>query len=404
MSDIIPFDLEKKVLMDVEYYPELSIPDYDDNHKMKFPISDISALGTAFGSMPDAFRTVTTETIQAVEGVYKVRFPNGVGHLAQKGNEYLGAIVEDGQGIIGQARWSKVEGLPAKATTTIPYNPAMIFMAAALMNIDKKLDRIEETQTEILNYLEEKDRSSVRSDTQYLFEIASNLKYNWSNENYRSSRQNQVLNIQREANQKLGLYEEQITKVYRKIENKKFLVNDADLNSQLKKLRKKFGDYQLAVHLYAFSTYLDVMLTQNYYSDNLENISAQISKRADTFSTLYNRCYEALEEQYGDSVQAHLFDGAAIANKFIGKQLGKVPLIKKTPVDSAFIKLGSKIEDYADGRTPRKLNSFENRAIEYVQPFVESIDRLNFVNNKPVEMLMDDENIYFIEAKDSTSA
>ncbi|MGC8000656.1 hypothetical protein, partial [Salmonella enterica] len=86
-------------------------------------------------------------------------------------------------------------------------------------------------------------------------------------------------------------------------------------------------------------------------------------KRANTFSSLYDRCYDALEEQYGDSIQAHLFDGAAAVNKFLGRQIGKVPIVKKTPVDSALLSLGSKIEHYADGRTPKRLSGFENRAV-----------------------------------------
>ena len=71
--------------------------------------------------------------------------------LTIDGSGNLGTIM-DGNNIVGQAHWIKADS--QVMTTTIPYNPTVLFMAMALMSIDKKLDKIQETQKEILRFLE----------------------------------------------------------------------------------------------------------------------------------------------------------------------------------------------------------------------------------------------------------
>ena len=61
----------------------------------------------------------------------------------------------------------------------MPYNPTMLFMAAALMSIDKKLDIIQETQQEILSFLENKEKANLKASLDTLSDILNNYKYNW---------------------------------------------------------------------------------------------------------------------------------------------------------------------------------------------------------------------------------
>ena len=55
----------------------------------------------------------------------------------------------------------------------IAMNPTMPFMAIALHSIDKKLDAIQETQKELLAFLEQKEKSKLKSDLIYLTDVPS---------------------------------------------------------------------------------------------------------------------------------------------------------------------------------------------------------------------------------------
>ena len=131
-------------IKNIEYLPSILSKEAALKDHTKLSFSEFSALGVAFASLPETFRTVT-QTVDT-DGLYRCVFPDGVtGKLAafKDGSGNLGTIM-DGNNIVGQAHWIKADS--QVMTTTIPYNPTVLFMAMALMSIDKKLDKIQETQ------------------------------------------------------------------------------------------------------------------------------------------------------------------------------------------------------------------------------------------------------------------
>ena len=72
--------------------------------------------------------------------------------------------------------------------TALACDPTMLFMAAALMNIEKKLDLIQQTQEEILEFLEERERATLQGNLNTLGDVMSNFKYNWDNEKYKTNK------------------------------------------------------------------------------------------------------------------------------------------------------------------------------------------------------------------------
>jgi hypothetical protein len=127
-----------------------------------------------------------------------VTVPAG-GHLAafQDGSGYLGSVLNAGNQVAGQA-----------TLTPLVCNPTMLFMAAALANIDKKLDSIQETQQEILDFLVQKDKSELKGDLNFLSDVLNNYKYNWNNEKYINSNHIKVLDIKQSAERKIIFYRE----------------------------------------------------------------------------------------------------------------------------------------------------------------------------------------------------
>ena len=146
-------------------------------------------------------------------------------------------------------------------------------MALALANIDKKLDDIKEMQKEILNFLVMKEKSDLRGDLNFLADVLNNYKYNWNNEKYKNSNHIKVLDIRQAAERKILFYRERITT---KIQSKSIFHIDQDVKKQLDQIQSEFKDYQLALYLFSFSSFLEVMLLENFDSAYLDGISQKI--------------------------------------------------------------------------------------------------------------------------------
>lgn len=196
-----------KAMANATFYPmvldeeEIRIERYS-----KLPLANISALGVAFEPLTAAFQhTVAGEG--AASGLYRVTVPAG-GHLATFQNEAvnLGAVLSNNSNqVMGQARLNP-----------LVLDPTMLFMAAALMSINKKLDSIQESEKEIIEFLEQKEKSKLRGNLNFLTDVLNNYKFNWTNEKYKSSHHIKVLDIKQDAEQSILFYREQINKLAEK--------------------------------------------------------------------------------------------------------------------------------------------------------------------------------------------
>ena len=143
----------------VEIKPETAREELSSRNYSKVPLSRITALGVGFEPLTAALQQVLSGG-EAVSGIYRVTIPAGT-HLAQfKGStDFLGAALGAGR-IEAQARLNPLMFSPAAVGT--------LLMAATLANIDKKLDAIQETQQEMLDFLKAKERSALMGDLEFL--------------------------------------------------------------------------------------------------------------------------------------------------------------------------------------------------------------------------------------------
>lgn len=228
---------------------------------MKLPLTGISTLGVAFEPLTTAIQTIVNGG--GGSGIYYVN-THGKQMFQYKGSsEYLGAL---------KTEMGKVGGGQA-SMTQLACSPAMLFMAAALMNIEKKLDAIQETQKEIIEFFEQKEMAKLKGNLNTLSDVLSNYKYNWDNEKYKTNKHIQIQEIKRDAEQSILLYREQI---FSKIRKRSTVHSDKNVKEIMKKLQFQFRDYQLALYIYSFSTFLEMMLLENFDAAYLDSIVARI--------------------------------------------------------------------------------------------------------------------------------
>lgn len=367
-----------KEMMNVSCYPVFMEKPPETSH-MKVPVSKLSTWGLAFEPLATAIQSVVSEG--GGSGLYRVAVPEG-GHLAmfKDGSGYLGTVLDGGNLISGQA-----------TLTPVLCDPTLLLVAAALASIDKKLDEIQEIQQEMLDFLKQKEKSDLRGNINFLSEVLENYKYNCTNAKYKDSNHKSVLEIKREAEKKIDFYQNQIESALAK---KNFIHADRDVKKQMAKVQEGFQEYQIALYLYGFAAFLDVMLLENFDEAYLVSVAQKIENYSFTYRELYTKSYDQMEAYSKTSVKSGVMRGLAAVSKKTGEGIAKIPVVNKGLLDEAMIGAGDRLQNWQETRTDKKMRGLVSMQTSYVQPFIENINNVNRLYNQSTEMLFDGENLY----------
>lgn len=369
-------------LAPLEVKNEISVQTYS-----KIPLSRLTALGTGFEPVVSAIQQVTNHG-QATSGFYKVTIPKGT-HLAQfkEKSGFLGTAVGE-HGIVGQAQLDP-----------LLCDPTTLLAAAALANIDKKLDAIQEVQQEMLDFLAQKEKSALKADLNFLMDIQNNYKYNWNSEKYKVANHAKVLDIRQEAARQIDFYQEQIKK---QLGKKILLHSDHDVQKMLEKVQGEFKEYQLALYTYGFAYFLEVVLQENYEKAYLSAIAKRIDEMAFQYREFYSLAYSQIENMSKSSLQAHLFGGLSAINKGAGTAIAKIPGINKSQIDETLIEAGERIGAYKNRRVQTTMQQLLERQSSCVRPFIDNINAVNRLYNEPVTLIFNHDTLYLGSTPDQT--
>lgn len=384
-----------KMMTEVEYSP-VNREDIESQNYTKIPMSEFTALGTAFSSILPAFRTITQDiNFDSGEKLYRMVVKDGIASgesvVQAKSGGILGNIIGKNGRITKRARFFEVGTQRVSTNTVMPVNPAMMLMAFSIVAISKKLDTIEEAQRDIIEFLQLKEKAILKGNLAVLQEILTEYKYNWDNEKYKNNKHIQVQEIKRDSEQSIIFCREQIEK---KIGKKAFLHSDRDVKNKIQKIQYEFKDYELALYLFAFSAFLEVMLLENFDAGYLETVAEKIGQYADEYRNLHTMCYDQIAGDSATSIQAYALKGVAGLNKVMGNTIARIPKIKEGQIDETLIAAGSRVEGYNSKRTENTMELFADAQVSCVRPFVENIQIVNRMYNHPMELLFDNENVY----------
>lgn len=369
-------------LAPLEVKNEISVQTYS-----KIPLSRLTALGTGFEPVVSAIQQVTSHG-QATSGFYKVTIPKGT-HLAQfkEKSGFLGTAVGE-HGIVGQAQLNP-----------LLCDPTMLLVAAALANIDKKLDAIQEVQQEMLDFLTQKEKSALKADLNFLMDIQNNYKYNWNSEKYKAANHAKVLDIRQEAARQIDFYQEQIKK---QLGKKALLHSDHDVQKMLEKVQGEFKEYQLALYIYGFAYFLEVVLQENYEKAYLSAIAKRIDEMAFQYREFYSLAYSQIENLSKSSLQAHLFGDLSAISRGAGTAIAKIPGINKSQIDETLIEAGERIGAYKNRRVQTTMQQLLERQSSCVRPFIDNINAVNRLYNEPVTLIFNHDTLYLGSTPDQT--
>lgn len=370
-----------KSMTNFEYYPTILEEQISLEKYTKLPLLEVMALGAAFQPLASMFQNVI-KTGESTSKLYKVTVPRGR-ELAKfkDGSGYLGSVLkENGSVGAGQARLNP-----------LVFNPEILLIAGVLIRIEKRFDNLEKAQKEILDFLIQKEKSEIKGNLNFLFDILNNYKYNWDNEKYKSNNHIKVLDIRQSAEGKIDFYRQQIKS---KINKRSFFYTEQLVKKQLEEIQLEFKGYQSALYMYSFSSFLEVMLLENFNSKYLDIISNRIEDYSFKYRELYTESYNQIEGNAKSSIESHIVNKIANANKFAGKAIPKAFVVKKIQIDEKLIETGDNLGRFGSKRIEDIMKEFVEKQKVYVSPFVENINEINRLYNQPIELIFDQDNIY----------
>lgn len=366
----------------------------------KLPLDRISELGVAFGSLPEVFRTITgTVTVPTLLQATD-KFGNPLNpSILQKFKDGTGSMgsFRDAANGFSQARLHVADPGAITAAATAPFDPTMLFMAAALSQINKKLDAIQETQEEMFEYMRQKDKAALRGNLETLADILNGYRYNWDNDTWRENAHMKVVDIKQESNKDILHLRSQITGKL----NKKGLVEVRFIvDKRMEEVLDRLKEYQIAVYDYAFASFLEPLLSENFREDYLSAIADKISNQSLRYRELYTICYNVFESNTKGSVDAMLLGGLSFAGKKLGEAVAATPIGGRTRIDGALEDVGDAIGEFNGAQSKLLVERLRQVKSPNVLPFKESIDSINRLYNKPMQLLADKDNIYLIPAEE----
>ena len=377
-----------RAMTEIECYPiihdEVAIQEYT-----QVPLGQLSAMGAAFASIVPALKNVINGAeLSGVGGkLFRMIDPlNGKGRVTSVGNIYQKGV----KGVAARARYVEVN--PSAIGSVAQIDPTIMLMAVAIATVTKKLDQIEEAQKNIIEFLQLKEKAVLKGNIAVLQEILDEYKYNWDNEKYKNNKYIQVQEIKRDAEQSIIFCRDQIEK---KVSKKGFLHSDRDVKTKIQKVQYEFKDYELAMYIFSFSSFMEVMLLENFDAGYLNAVTSKIQLYAEQYHALHEKCYQMIEFDSKTSIEAYALKGVAGLNRALGKTIAKIPKISDGQVDENLIEAGDKVQSFSEKRTENTMELFSHEYCNCVKPFVDNINAVNMIYNEPVEVLFDADNIYF---------
>lgn len=368
-----------EAMMDVEYYPPSELVKMNINmaETQKFPIEKAAALGVAFQPLSQLVSYAGGGAGQS--GLY---FVNTAGKtMFQSGGQFIGNLQAANGGVGG--------GLARM--TQVPLDPTMLCMAVAIMAVEKKLDAIQEAQKEILAFLEMKEEAKLKGNLNALADVLNNYKFNWDNDKFKNHKHILVQDIKREAEQSIILYSEQLTKALSK---KALFHSGQEVKATLNKTMARLNDYQLALYTFSFSSFLEVMLLENFDSKYLNSITSKIQEYSGDYTTLYEKCAEKIEMDSKASLEGYALKGLSKLSSGAGKIVEKIPVLSKSQLDENLLKAGGILQDADTNRTQNVIQVLADSQTDYISSFVENIHTIDNLYNQSMQLMFDSENIY----------
>lgn len=363
---------------------------------ISFPVGKLSSLGAGVSSLIPAFRTATSTVDVNMQGLFRVANASSgdVLKMASDGT-YWGAM-KTAQKTSKMAKFAQAGPISEKISTVAPINPATIMMAATLMSIEKKLDEIEETQKQILEFLENEKEAKIEGDVETLQSIIAKYKNSWDDPLFISSNHKLVIDIQRSARQDIKSLTKAIDSL---LKSRQLVTVQAQVKAKTDTLLKKFEYYRLAVFNFSMASMIEVMLSGNFREAYINEVKNEIDRITDSYREKFEEGSYYLEKMSKSSIESNLLKGMGDAQKSAGKFIHSIPVIEKGSVDELLLKGASRLKKNASNMENDVLGIFGKMYDPKTGIFTSRLELIERVYNHTSQIYFDKDKVYLLGDK-----
>lgn len=377
----------------------------DMNRYKKIPIARLTELGSTFGQVPAAIRMMVQNVRAAAvtdETLFVAVNPRNInGYLQMNTDGITGNIMrinEQGKHVIaGRMRFKPVRGIATLAKSRIfPIDPVSVMIATILVHIDQKIDRLQKTATEILQFLTIDKQAKQRGNLNTLREIFDEYKQDSGDEKRCMLRNIEVQTIGREARQDMLFYQEQIAQEMKK---QQMFHSLQQARGMMANTVKSFQEYKLACYLYSFASFLDILLRKDFSARTLYAVKQKLGETAERYVQLYGDCHAQLEKYQKTSLETQIIGGIGSAARSVGRALESVPVLKRSTLNETLANAGDALDNRSREMLLKALDEFETIEDIGIHTFMENVETVDLMHNCPDGMMTDGEDLYILRTE-----
>ena len=259
--------------------------------------------------------------------------------------------------------------------------------SAILVVINSKLTDIIAREKAIVEFLEIDKQTALKADFLTLNTIVREYHHNFDNEKFLHSREAQVIEIRRNAEHNVLFYKELAEK---RIAGFKKGVH-IEIDKALNEIQTRFKYYRLALYIYAYSSFLDVVLLENFSEEFINSIIEDIANHSTQYIDFYNETSKTVKQMAEKSGKSQAMKGVSSITSAFSKLFSKMKANKQA----------DKLENSSKSMAEKRESSVEDLVTKFsdnkdagVDDVIENLNYLKNLYNKESDVIIDSEYIY----------
>lgn len=378
----------------------------DLSRSVRMPLDAIPALGTAFSSLSETLRTVaTTLSARGQDGEALFWLADAEGNVITP--EILQGL-KDSSGLPGstgadggfaQARLRAAEAATAARTAgpVIPFDPATLFLAAALMQINGNLDSMASMQKELLDYAKLRDHAKLVEACRVIDEVREEYPLNSDNQQFLTTKGVAIGQAKRDAADAVAR-EHDLLEV--KLGRMKAIRKSSDARKKADEILGLMKDYQLATYVYEYAAVLDVVLAGNYSTDYLDGVIDEMERCARRYADMYDRSLDAIKRNASKALGSRILRGLGAAGGALGVLAASTVIGDLEPFEGVMHEGAGTLFSKARKSARRGKTAMPVAKPEFTKPFIDSVRSVSRTYNEPMLVAVGSDSVYMVPADD----
>ena len=369
------------------------------------PMGDLAALGDEFGDYASELMELAEQAITASQGTVTAFVPvDSSGNLLDSSVLYqakdgLGALgsYRDASGKLAQARWQEVE----QAAQTI--DPSTALLAAALVQINQKLDRLQESVDRLEQYEHHRDMARIRGDIRALMNDVKDYTYNSQSPMAKTNAHKSALEVRADAEARIVQLRAELDTLAAR--PKRSLVHTRDdATKRAAAMAECLGEYRLALHAYDYAYFVVVALQENYDAAYLGSVEDELRERDLAYRETYTRCYDAATRFSESAVDGMAGRGLARAASGLGRVIAATPVGDRTAIDETLEGAGGALLTFGAEEHNKIMAQLREEKDTDLRSYTQGLEQLGRLHNNPVVLLADAQTVYLLPVEGDAGA